>query len=71
MANKVYSIVASKKGSVHYVDGQFYTSNWYSIFIPLTEENRIAFIELVNKKEEEFGRKLNFLELNQLAGSMN
>lgn len=53
----------SNMGSVVYVDGEFFTSDWTSVFVPLNEADKNQFINKVNSTERSKGRRLRLNEL--------
>lgn len=66
MRNKNNSIM-SKRGTIRYIDGQFYDSRFRVVFAPLTNQEYHHFCNLVEAAEDRKGTRLSDSELNRIV----
>lgn len=61
-------LTTTKYQSIRYMDGVWYGTDGYNIvFVPLDDFDVLKFRKLVEQAEEQEGRRLNLLELDEIA----
>jgi hypothetical protein len=65
-----YNAIMSENGSVRFIDGTFYDSNFREVFVPLTNAEYHSFCKRVEDLEKTLGRKLSYAEISGIVSLM-